>query len=335
MPNFEPWMQRPRATMLASLAIVVSLFAGFSCATVFAQVFPTKPIKLIVPFAPGGPTDIMGRVLSQQLSATLGEQVIVDNRVGAGGTVGAEAAAKSPGDAYTLLLATASTLAMAPPLYPRLSYSAADFVPVGLFADAPFMIVVNPSVPANTLKEFIALAKAKPGALSYGSAGVGNILHVSGELFKSMAGVDILHVPYKGGAPARADLIAGRIQAMFEMYATFRADVPSGKVKVLAVASSKHHPLLPQVPTAAEAGLPGYEASAWFGLVAAKGSPSEAVNRLNAEMQKALKSKDVLDLLGKLAFQPRPGSPEDFGKLINSEVAKWAKVIKEAGIKAD
>ena len=347
MPKFNTWFEPRQSTMAekqtvrgfavisAALTMVVSLSAGLWSTAVHAQAFPARPVKLIVPFAPGGPTDIMGRVLSQQLSGTLGEQVIVDNRAGAGGTIGAEAAARSPADGYTLLLATASTLAMAPPLYPHLSYSAADFVPVGLFADAPFMVVVNSSVPANTLKEFIALAKARPGALSYGSAGVGNILHVSGELFKSMAGVDILHVPYKGGAPARADLVAGRIDAMFEMYATFRADIPSGKVKVLAVASSKHHPLLADIPTAAEAGLPGYEASAWFGLVAPKGSPSEAVNRLNADMQKALKSKDVLDLLAKLAFAPRGGSPEDFGRLINGEVAKWARVIKEAGIKVD
>lgn len=322
-----------RAAAAAALIAAVSLLAGFS--TAYAQAYPARPVKLIAPYAPGGPTDIMSRVLAQQLTGGLGEQVIVENRPGAGGTIGAEAAAKSPADGYTLLLGTASTLAMAPPLYPRLGYSAADFVPVGVFADAPFLVVVNPSVPANTLKEFIALAKSKPGQLSYGSAGVGNILHISGELFKSMAGVNILHVPYKGGAPARTDLVAGRIQAMFEMYATFRADIAPGKVKVLAVASSKHHPLLPNVPTAAEAGLPGYEASAWFGIVAPKGTPDEAVNRLNAGIQKALGSKEVLDLLAKLAFQPRGGSPQDFGALIQSEAVKWAKVIKEAGIKVD
>lgn len=321
--------------MVASLAIIVSLLAGFSCATAFAQAYPTRPVKLIAPYPPGGPTDIMARVMAQQLTAALGEQVLVENRPGAGGTIGAEAAAKMPGDGYALLLGTASTLAMAPALYPRLGYSASDFTPVGLFADAPFLVVVHPSVPANSLKEFIDLAKSKPGQLSYGSAGVGNILHIAGELFKSMAGVNIVHVPYKGGAPARVDLVAGRIQAMFEMYATFRADVPAGKVKVLAVASSKRHPVLTQVPTAAEAGLPGYEAVAWFGLVTPKGSPSEAVMRLNAEMQKAVASKEVRDLLAKLAFQPRGGSPEEFGTLIQSEVTKWAKVIKEAGIKVD
>lgn len=347
MPEFDNGMQlrqstfakmpfaRSHAVIGTALAIAVSLFAGLPFSAAFAQAYPTRPVKLIVPYPPGGPTDIMGRVLSQQLSLGLGEQVIVDNRVGAGGTIGADAAAKSPADGYTLLMGTASTLAMAAPLYPRLGYSAADFAPVGLFADAPFLVVVHPSVPAKSLNEFIALAKAKPGQLSYGSAGVGNILHVAGELFKSMAGVDLLHVPYKGGPLARADLVAGRTQAMFEMYSTFRGDIPAGKVRVLAVASSKKHPLLPDLPTAAEAGLPGYEAVAWFGLVTPKGSPKEAVNRLNAEIQKALKSKEVLDLLAKLAFQPRGGSPEDFGKLIASEVAKWAKVIKDAGIKVD
>lgn len=319
----------------AALAIAASLVAGLAFSTAFAQAYPAKPIRLIVPYEPGGPTDIMGRLLSQSISADISGQVIVENRPGAGGTVGAEVAAKSPGDGYTLLLGTASTMAMAPALYPRLGYSAADFAPVGLFADAPFMIVVHPSVQAKSVKELIALAKAKPGQLSYGSGGVGNILHIAGELFKSMTGTDLLHIPYKGGAPARADLIAGRIQVMFEMYATFRADIPAGKVRVLAVASSKKHPLLPDLPTAAEAGLPGYEAIAWFGLVTPKGSPAEAVRRLNGGIQKAVESKEVRDFLTKIAFQPRGGSPEDFAALIEREVPKWAKVIKEAGIKID
>lgn len=317
--------------LAAALAVVATFLGG----TAMAQSFPTKPLRLVAPFEPGGPTDILARVLAQQISPTVGQQVVVENRPGAGGSIGAEYAAKSPGDGYTLLLGTASTLAMAPPLYPKLGYATADFAPVGLFADAAFMVVVNASVPANTLKEFIALAKAKPGSLSYGSAGVGNILHVSGELFKSMTGTNLLHVPYKGGAPARADLIADRVQAMFEMYATFRADIPTGKVKVLAIASSKHHSLLPDVPTAAEAGLPGYEASAWFGLVTPKGSPREAVVRVNAGIQKALQSKDVLDLLAKLAFTPKGGTPEEFGTLIQDEATKWARVIKEAGITVD
>ena len=337
MQNIEPMQRHNRSAQAAgrAFAAAVSILAVLACGSAAAQSFPTKPIRLVAPFDPGGPTDIMARVLAQQLSPALGQQVIVENRPGAGGTIGAEYVAKTPGDGYTLLLATASTLAMAPPLYPKLGYAAADFAPVGLFADAPFLVVVNTTVPAKTLKEFIALAKAKPGSLSYGSAGVGNILHVSGELFKSMTGTNLLHVPYKGGAPARADLLANRIQAMFEMFATFRADIPSGKVKVLAVASSKHHPLLPNVPTAAEAGLPGYEASAWFGLAAAKGSPKDAVGRINAGIQSALQSKDVLDLLAKLAFTPKGGTPEEFATLIQSEAAKWAKTIKEAGIKVD
>ena len=319
----------------AALAVAMSMFAGVWYSAAVAQSYPTKPVKLIAPYPPGGPTDIMARVIAQQLTGTLGGQVFVDNRPGAGGIIGAEEAAKSPGDGYTLLLGTASTMAMAPALYAKLGYSAADFAPVGLFADAPFLIVVHPSLKVNNVKEFIQLAKAKPGKLSYGSAGVGNILHVAGELFKSMTGTDIVHVPYKGGAPARADLIAGRVDAMFEMYATFRADIPAGKVKVLAVASSKKHPLLPNVPTAPEAGLPGYEAVAWFGLVAPKGTPKQAITPLNAGLQKALGSKEVTSLLAKLAFQPGGGSPEAFGALIQSEIAKWGKVIKSAGIKGD
>jgi len=318
-----------------ALAMVLSLVAGGWCSAAFAQAFPSKAVKIVVPYPPGGPTDMMGRVLSQQLSAVLGEKVLVDNIPGAGGTIGASRAAKAASDGYTLLLGTASTLAISPALYRKLDYKAADFVPVGLFAHSPFMVVVNAKVPANTLKEFIALAKANPGKLNYGSGGVGNILHISGELFKSMAGVDLLHVPYKGGAPAKTDLVAGRVQAMFEMYATFRGEIPAHKVKVLAIASSKHHPLLPNVPTAAEAGLPGYEVSAWFGLVAPKGTPQAAITRLNAEMQKALKSKQVLDILAKLAFLPGGGTAEEFGKLIDGAGAQWEKVIKDANIHVD
>jgi tripartite-type tricarboxylate transporter receptor subunit TctC len=314
--------------------LVVSLGSGLACCA-WAQSFPAKPIKLVAPYAPGGPTDIMARVIAKKVSETIGEQMVVENRPGAGGIVGAEAVAKSPADGYTLLLASGSTIAMAPFLYTKLAYAPSDFAPIGLFSEAPFMVVVHPSVGANTLKEFIALAKSKPGTLSYGSAGVGNILHVSGEWFKAMTGTDLVHIPYKGGAPARLDLVTGRIQAMFEMYATFQADIPAGKVKVLAVASAKKHPLLPNVPTAAEAGLPGYESSAWFGLVAPKGSPNEAVTRLNAEMQKALATKEVKDMLASLAFEPRGGSPERFAAFIQGEINKWGKVIKSAGITAE
>lgn len=319
----------------ALLTMFLSLIAGGWSSAALAQAFPAKPVKIVVPYPPGGPTDMMGRVLSQQLSAALGEKVLVDNIPGAGGTIGAARAAKSPADGYTLLLGTASTLSISPALYRKLDYKADDFEPVGLFAHAPFMVVVNANVPANTLKEFIALAKANPGKFNYGSAGVGNILHVSGELFKSMAGVDLLHVPYKGGALAKTDLAAGRIQAMFEMYATFRGEIAAHKVKVLAIASTKHHPLLPKVPTAAEAGLPGYEVSAWFGLVTPKGTPKAAVERLNAEMQKAVKSKEVLDILGKLAFLPGGGTAEEFGKLIDGAGVQWTKVIKDANIHVD
>ena len=344
MLNFDAMKRRERSpmkgvsfvpgyeTIFAALAAAVLLFAGLSFSAAFAQAYPAKPIKLIVPFAPGGPTDIMGRVIGKHLSGGFGEQVIVENRPGAGGTTGAEAAAKSPADGYTLLLGTASTLAMAPSLYASLGYGVGDFAAVGLFSDSPFLVVVNPSVTANTLRELIELAKARPGQLSYGSAGVGNILHVSGELFKSLTGTNLVHVPYKGGAPARVDLVAGRIQAMFEMYATFRADIPSGKVKVLAVASPKRHPLLPDVPTTAQAGLPGFEVSAWFGLVAPKGTPQEAIKRLNAELQKALTTKEVKDMLSNLAFEPAGGSPESFAALIRSENARWSQVIKAAGI---
>ncbi len=224
---------------------------------------------------------------------------------------------------------------MAPSLYPKLGYDPSAFVPVSLFATAPFLIVVNPAVPARTVGELIALAKAKPGQITFGSAGNGNILHVAGELFNSMAGVHLVHVPYKGAAPALIDLLAGRIDVMFEQYLTFQQHIPSGKVRVLAVAAAKRHAQLPDVPTAAEAGLPGFEVFAWFGLLGPAGTPHAAVVRVNAEVQKALASKELRDSMAAQGIDPQGGSPESFAAFIKSETAKWGKVIKTAGIKID
>ena len=320
---------RPLSTLAAAtLLTLVSAIA-------LAQSFPSKPIKVIVPYVPGGGTDVIARILAQKASEGLGQQMVIDNRAGAGGILGAEIAAKSPGDGYTLFMGSGSTIAMAPSLYPKLGYDPAAFVPVSLFATAPFLIVVNPAVPAHSVKELIALAKAKPGTLTFGSAGNGNILHVAGELFKSLAGVDMVHVPYKGAAPALIDMLAGRIDIMFEQYLTFQQHIPGGKVRVLAVAAAKRHQQLPDVPTAAEAGLPGFEVFAWFGLFGPAGMPASAVNRVNAEVQKALATKEMRDTLATQGIDPQGGSPESFAVFIKNETAKWGKVIKTASIKVE
>ncbi len=317
----------------AALLVLLSLAWPWEAS---AQAYPTKPLKLIVPYAPGGGTDISARIAAQKISEGLGQQIVIDNRAGAGGIIGTEAAAKSPPDGYTLVVGTASTLAIAPGLYPNAGYDALNsFVPISLLTTAPFLIVVNAAVPAGSVRELIALAKAKPGQLSFGSAGNGNILHVAGEMFKTQAGVDLLHVPYKGAAPALQDLLAGRIEIMFEQFALFQPHIPAGKVRVLAVAASKRHAQLPDVPTAAEAGVPGFEVAAWFGMLAPKGTAGAIVARLSGEAQKAVASREMQDTLQKLGIEPAWSTPEDFSSLLKAENLKWSQVIKTSRIRID
>ena len=317
----------------ATLAFLVSF--GLVPVPVSAQ-YPAKPIKLIVPFPPGGPTDIVGRFMAQKFTEALGQPVIVENRPGAAGTIGAEAAAKSPGDGYTLLLGTTGTLAVAPGFYPNLGYDPGkSFAPVSLVTKAPFLVVVHTSVPADSLRALIDLAKSKPGQLNFGSGGNGHPLHIAGEMFKIAASVDLVHVPYKGTAPALADLLAGRIQVMFEQIAAFRPHLQSGKLKALAVAAPRRLAQLPLVPTTAEAGLPGYEVSTWFGLVAPKGTPNDVVARLSAEVQKFLTTTEVRDALSNQGFEPTGSSPEEFATLIGADGAKWSRAVKASGAKLD
>lgn len=300
-----------------------------------AQSYPAKAVRIIVPLAPGGPPDFLARTMAQHLAPALGQQVIVDNRPGAGGTIGTAAASKSPGDGYTLLLASTTTLSISPSLYANPGYDPLSFVPVTLIATAPFLVVVHPSLPARSLKELIALAKAKPGELNFGSGGSGTPLHIGGEMLNTAAGVKLVHVPFKGAAAAVIDLLTGRIQVMVEQLYPMAQHVQAGRIRPLAVAAAQRHPQLPELPTAAEAGLPGYEVVAWMGLVAPRGTPAEVVKRLNAEAVKALQTKELRDGLFNQGLQPAGNSPEEFAAFIATELVRWSRAVKASGAKVD
>jgi len=315
---------------------VGSALLALAASTAVAQTYPAKPIKLIVPFPPGGATDIVGRLMAQKLSEGLGQQVFVENRAGAAGTIGAEAAAKSPADGYTIFFGTTGTLSSAPALQRNLAYDPIkSFAPISILTNAPVVVVVNSAVPAKSLQELIELAKSRPGKLTYGSAGVGHFLHVAGEAFKAAAGVDLFHVPYKGAGPALIDLVGGRIDVMIDTIVPYTPHVQSGKLRALAVAHSRRLSRLPDLPTAAEAGLPGYEFSAWFGLLAPAGTSNEIVRRLNSEVLKAMATQEVLDTLAKLGLEPSGSSPDQYSALIVAEGAKWSRLVKTAGIKLE
>ena len=315
--------------LFASLLCVVPLLAA-------AQAYPIKPIHLVVPFPPGGPTDIVGRLVAQKLSDALGQPVVVENRPGAGGTVGSAAVAKASPDGYTLLYGSTSTLAIAPSLYPKAGYDPMkDFAPISLVSRGPIILAVNANVPAKSLREFIALAKSQPGKINYGSAGSGTPPHLAAELFKSVAGVDLLHVPYKGGAPAISDLAGGQVQVIFEGLPSLLPHIKSGKVRALAITGQKRDAALPDVPTMAEAGLAGYDANFWSGLVAPAGTPRDAIERLNGVLVKALASTEVREALARQGLEAAGTSPAEFAKFIAAEIEKWGRVVKASGAKVD
>ena len=323
-----------RCTSLSFLALCVWACAAVPAA--LAQAYPNKPVKVVIPFPPASPGDIIGRITAQKLTELLGQQFVVDNRVGASGTIGTEAALKSPADGYTLVIGSTGTLSTAPALYPSLGYDPAkSFAPISLLSSASFLVVVNPSVPANTLKELIDLAKAKPGQLNYGSGGNGHPMHIAGEMFKTAAGVDIVHVPYKGQSPAGNDLLAGRIQILFDQIVAYQPHLRSGKLKALAVAKSSRLVQLPDVPTTVEAGLPGFQVSSWFGLLAARGTSGEIVSRLNGEVLAALKSQELREGMANLGLESAGCSPEQFAAVILEDGAKWARAVKASGAKLD
>lgn len=316
--------------------LTVSLVALAAASSVWAQAWPTKPIRLIVPFPAGGSTDVVARLIAEKISPALGQPVIVDNRGGGGGTAGSDQAAKSLADGYTLLMGTSSTHAIAPSLYPKLNYDPVkDFVPITLLGTATILMVVHPSVPAKTVAEFVALAKSKPGHLLYGSTGNGSVSHLTAEYFKTSAGVDLQHIPYKGDSPMTLDLVAGRIQLAFGTAVAFLPHVQSGKLNALAVTDAKPSPVAPRLPTVAASGLAGFEALQWFGLFAPAGTPREMISRMNVEVQKALQMPDVQEKLQGLGMQVTASSPDAFSNFIYAEASKWEKIVKESGAKVD
>jgi tripartite-type tricarboxylate transporter receptor subunit TctC len=317
---------------LLALVFAVNAMPQFAC----AQAYPTKPLRLIVSFAPGGPTDIVARITAQKMSEGLGQQVIVENRGGAGGTVGADVVAKAAGDGYTLLLGTISTLGLASAMYPNLPYDPRKaFAPISLLTNAYFVIGANVAAVPGTLRDFIAEAKAAPGKFNFASNGAGNITHVAGEMFASLVGVKLVHIPYKGSAPAAADVAAGRAHVQFDVLPAFQQHIAAGKVKILALASPKRDPQLPNVPTTTELGLAKFVISAWFGLVATAGTPDTAIRRLNAEVVRGQATNEVREAILKLGLEPAAGTPEQFAALIAEENARWPEIVKAAGVKLE
>jgi tripartite-type tricarboxylate transporter receptor subunit TctC len=323
-------MQNTSKLLAASaLALAVS--------TAFAQGgYPSKPIRLISPFAPGGGADITARSIAMPLSKALGQQVIVDNRGGAGGMVGVELGAKSPPDGYTIVLGTIGNIAVNPSLYSKMPYDPQkDLAPIGQVANALNVLVVHPSVPAKTVKEFIAVAKQHPGQLNFGSSGPGATDHLAGELFNRMAGVKMVHVPYKGGAPAMLDLVAGQVQVVFSTMSTAIGAIQGNRIRPIAMTGNQHYERMPKLPTISEAGLKGFEVNNWYGFFAPAGTPREAIARLSAETAKALTLPEVKTRLLDSGIIATSSTPEQFSAYIQSETKKWAKVVKEANIKAD
>jgi tripartite-type tricarboxylate transporter receptor subunit TctC len=323
------------ARVLLALAFVAAV-AGATSREALAQAFPSRPIKLIIPFPPGGPTDAAGRLIAQKMSEGLGQQVVVETRAGASGIPGTDAGAKAAPDGYTLTYATTSTFSILPSLAASLPYDPRkSFAPISMVANGPLLIVVHADVPAQNLREFIALAKAQPRVINYGSAGSGTVPHLAGELYKSMADVDLTHIPYKGSGPAQTDLIAGRIQAMFDAVAPLLPNVRAGKLRALAIASNKRLSLMPDTPTAAEAGLPGYEVGLWNGVLAPAGTPREVVMQLNGVMRRALAEPSTEETLLRYGLVPSWNTPEAFAAAMETETARWARVVKASGAKLD
>jgi tripartite-type tricarboxylate transporter receptor subunit TctC len=314
-------------------AAIAALWLGLAAAQ---QNYPTKSVRFIVTFPPGGSSDLIARALAPILSERLRQQVLVENRPGAGGNIGMEAVAKAAPDGYTMGLGAAGALAANVSLYPKMSYDPVkDFAPVSNVAFVPFLLIANPSLPANNLQELVALASAKPGELMLGYGGNGTAMHLSGELFKLMAKIQLVNVPYKGSGPAAVDTIGGQLPLAMVDVASAITQVKAGRLKALAVTTAKRISAAPDVPTFAEAGLPGYEATGWFGVVMPAGTPTDIVGRMNAELVAALKRQEIRERVIAAGAEPSPSTPEEFGALIRSEIVKWADVVKASGAKLD
>jgi len=302
----------------------------------FAQSFPAKPIRLILPYPPGGGSDTIARPFARKMSENIGQQVIVDNRGGAGGNIGMEAAARSAPDGYTVVMGLTAQLAVNPGLYRKLPYDPVrDFEPITLLANGAYLLVAHPSLPVKSLRDVITIAKKRPGELFYASSGNGSGAHLASELLNTMAGISIVHVPYKGGGPALVDTISGQTQLLFATPIASAGHLQAGRLRAIAVSTTKRVNSMPDVPTAAESGLPGYDSGVWYGMLAPKGTPREIVARLNEEFRKVLADPGIRDFLTKSGVEPEGSSPEELGKYMRSEIDKWAKVIKTANIRLD
>ena len=322
--------------ILVALRPLIALAFVQWCASVPAQDYPARPVHIIAATPPGGPVDLVARLMAQKLSEVYGRPVVVENRAGAGGAIGADHVAKSQPDGYTLLVASPATLCIAPAIRPKLPYDPIkDFAPISITTIAAFMLVVHPSLPAKSVRELIALARAKPGQLDYASTGSGTFTHLSMELFKSMARVEIVHVPYSGAAPAITDLISGRMQMLVNAVATTQPHLKSGKLRGLAVTGAKRSALMPELPTMSEAGVTGYEATNWFGLAARAGTPREIVASLNAALGKSFNTADTKEKMLAQGLELTLTTPDNFARIIRDEVSKWAKVVKVSGAIVD
>lgn len=303
---------------------------------VVAQNYPTKPVRLVLPYPPGGGSDTIARPLAQRLTARLGQQVVVDNRGGAGGAIGMENAARSAPDGYTIVMALTAQLAVNPSLFRKLPYDPVkDFTPITQMADGPYILVVHPSLPVKSVKEFIALARKRPGEIAYASSGNGSGGHLAAVLLGTMTGIKMLHVPYKGGGPALVDLLAGNVQMLFSTYAAGKGHIKSGRIRALAVSTAKRPSVIPDLPTVAEAGVPGYAAGVWYAMLAPAGTPRDIVDRLNREIIAVLKDPGYSKILFSGAIDPVGSTPEALTELIKSEMAKYAKLVKDAGVRVD
>jgi tripartite-type tricarboxylate transporter receptor subunit TctC len=315
----------------------VIVMAGMLLAAAMAhgQGYPSKTIRWIVPWPPGGGADVLSRMLSPYLSKALKQQIVIDNRGGAAGNIGAELAAKSPPDGYTIVFAYSGTHAINPSIYRIMPFKEHDFAPIIQLASVPQVLVVHPSLPVKSVKELIALAKARPGELTFASSGSGAFNHLTGALFSQMTGTKLVHVPYKGGGPAAVALISGEVTMILGEPASIVGFVRSGRVRALAVTGAKRAPGMPELPTIAEAGVPGYEATSWNGMLAPAGTPTDIIKRLNAEFNRIIAAPDMKKRMLDNGYEPVGGPPEKFGELIRAEIAKWAPVVAAAGVKVD
>jgi tripartite-type tricarboxylate transporter receptor subunit TctC len=325
MPIWRSWL---------CAAALLGLTGGFVDAQ--AQDFPNRAITLVIPFAPGGSNTIVGRAVADKMSELLGEKIVIDNRPGAGGTVGTRAVARSDPDGYTILLSFTGTLAIGPSLYKNAGYDPRrDFAPIGRIGNAPNSLVVHPSFPAKTLAELVAYAKANPGKVNFGSAGAGTVSHITGEYFAHSAGIKLVHIPYKGTGPALTDLLGGHIPMAFAPIPASHANVSAGMLRALAVTSTTRSSLLPDVPTISESGLPGFDASLYYGLVAPAGTPRPVIDKLNKTLQDALASNEVKKQLALDGTEITPGTPEDYADFIDKDEKKWSQLVKESGVEQE